>query len=163
MSPVVGVGHPRSRREERLELPSPHVPRRRLTHLSRLPGDTPTFDEVHDVVLTDAAHGEPHGEYVSDDPYTLSRGGFFQVLVAVPARLLCWVCDELEYSLGTRRHLAGHHDDARGLLLSGHSHIQPLMGHGPHAVSTKPRDGPLRRPRIQLPDALLGSLVLGAG
>jgi hypothetical protein len=78
------------------------------------------------VVLPDAACGELHGEHVSDGPYPLPRRGFFQIFVAVPARLLRRVGNELENPLGARRDLPGHGDDARSFLLFGHALIQPL-------------------------------------
>src|SRR5215467_14625974 len=128
--PVVGMGDPRARGGDRLELPSPEVPGRLSPHLGGPPGDQAVFVELDHVVFPDAAVGERHREQITRpaDPLPVRCPG--QVVVAVPARLLSRIRDQLEDPPRLGRDLSAGADHARRLLLDCHVPIQ-TRGHGP--------------------------------
>jgi hypothetical protein len=76
------------------------------------------------MVIPDSAPCQPHGEHVAYSPHALSGRSFFQIVVAVPARLLGWVGDELENAVCAGSDLAVRPYDAPRLLLVGHTLIQ---------------------------------------
>src|ERR1700761_517295 len=94
--PVVGVGDPGPGLTQRLELPAPQMPGRRLARRRRLPGDPATLVEFDDAIVANAAVAQGHREDVPYRPDPLSLFGLREVVVAVPARLLGRIGDQLE-------------------------------------------------------------------
>jgi hypothetical protein len=72
-----------------------------LARLSRSPCDAEALVELHDMILADLPSGEGHGEDIADSADPLAVGRLRQVVIAVPARLLRRVSDELEDLLRT--------------------------------------------------------------
>jgi hypothetical protein len=89
----------------------------------RLPRDTARFLELDDVILPDAAAGERHGERVPDLADALPGRRRGQVGVAIPARLLERVRDELEDSLRRSRDLAAGAHYPLSLIVRCHDPI----------------------------------------
>src|SRR5271154_4985997 len=100
------------------------MPRRLPTRLRWQPGDAPAFFEFHDVALAGIAAGEGHGEDVSLAANALSRFGFGEVIVAVPARLLHGIGYELENSWGARGDLSACTRHSRNIGVVGHDLIE---------------------------------------
>jgi len=108
----------------RLEFPSPQVPGRTLPRFGGHPGDPAALVELDHVILPDAAPGQPHRAHVASLADPLPVGRFGQVVVAVPARLLGRIRDQLEDPSRGGRDLAASADHARRLLLGRHAPIQ---------------------------------------
>src|SRR5271163_2989802 len=111
LRPVVGVGNPGAAVAQRLKLPAPQMTRRSLPHISWIPRDATGFNEVDNVVLTDAVTSQRHAEHLTDTPDPLPWFGFHEVVIAVPQRLLRGVGNQLEDPLRACRDLAAraHH------------------------------------------------------
>ena len=114
---------------ERLEDPAPLVARRLLPVGRGAPGDLATLDEGDDVVVAHSAVAVGHDEHVADGADPLAGLGACEVVVAVPARLLGRVGDEVEEGGGGGGDLAGGRHDGVGV----HDSIVPSRG----AVSSK--------------------------
>lgn len=124
LGPVIGVGDQSTRRVERFEFPAPEMSRRRLALHSGSPSDTTTLDEVDYVVFPHAAPCESRGEYFAYGSDSLTRSSLFQVVIAVPSRLLRGVGDEFENAPCSSGDLAGSPYDSPRFLLPGHASIQ---------------------------------------
>jgi len=118
------VSDARSRPLDRLKLPPPQVTRRLLTPFGRFPGNAPAFLELDDVVLSDVCLCRRNDEHLTERSDALPVGGFGQVVVAVPARLLSSVGDEFKDALGVRSNLTSRHNDAFAVFLAGHGYIK---------------------------------------
>ena len=96
--------------------------RRPLAGLGRRPRDPPALLELHHVVLTEGPLRQPHDEDVAHGLDALAGVGPREVVVAVPARLLRRVGNQLEDPFGGSVDLADRADDPRSVV----------RGPGPH-------------------------------
>src|SRR5271165_957136 len=103
------------------------MPWRSPTRLRRTPGDATAFFELDDVILADAAHRQGHGEDVAEAANALSGFGFGEVVVAIPARLLRGIRDELENTIGARGDVAACADYSRDVGVVGHAFIEACV------------------------------------
>ena len=114
-----------------LELPAPQVPGRGLSLGRWQPGDRAALGEVDDVVLTHPATQVGHREDVADGAHALAGLRLGEVVVAVPARLLRGVGDQVEEDRSRGGDLPGGGDEALRVL--AHGSMVPPEG----AVSSK--------------------------
>src|SRR5664279_2187283 len=122
LAPVVRVRDSRVGPVDRIEFPSPKVPRRFLLRLGRLPGDAPTLDELHHVVLPNTATGERHREHVTNATDALAGWCLGQVVVSVPPRLLRRIGNQLEDRLKPGRDIPTRAGDPWDPIGACHSH-----------------------------------------
>jgi len=105
------------------------VPGRPLPCFGGQPGNPAALLELDHVVLPDGALADGHREYGTRAADALPGGRLGQVVVAVPARLLSRVRDQLEDPARRRRDLATSADHARRILRTRHAPIQtPASG-----------------------------------
>ncbi len=124
------------------------MPRGFLTRLGRSPGDAATLLQLDHVVLADVALRESHGEDITDGANSLPAGRFQEIVVAVPARLLTGIGDELEELPDLGRNIAVGADNAQILMGTAHGLIEAHDPDGwrhqaatPSALSCRVEDG----------------------
>ena len=152
LGPVVGVNDPRTRRGDRLELPSPQVPWRFLSRLGRSPSDAVALVELDHVVLPHVAFRGGHGEDITDSADSLPGRRLQQVVVAIPARLLGRVSDELEDLPSPGRDLAAGADDAQVLMVTGHRPIEAHDADRRPSIKGHPERTVMPLRRLRSPD-----------
>src|SRR5689334_19686600 len=118
------------------------MPRRRLAHLGGAPGHPAALLELHHVVLPDLTAAQRHREHITDPPDALPGVRRAQVVVAIPARLLSRIRDQLEDPLGPGRDLTARNDDTPFLLLGCHVPIQAPPARADLVATPSPTYGP---------------------
>src|SRR5680860_902017 len=97
--------------------------RRFLARLGWSPGNAVTLVELDHVVLSHVVGRRRHDEDITNGADSLPRRCLRQVVVAIPARLLSRVSNELEDPPGLGRNDAAGADDAQVLMLTRHRPI----------------------------------------
>jgi hypothetical protein len=138
LAPVVRVGDPRALGVNRVQFPTPEVPRRYLPGLGRCPGDPSALLELDNVILPDAAAGGRHHEHVTYAADPLPGRRLSQVVVAVPAWLLSRIRDELEDLPRPSRELATGADNAGNLFVTCHPCIEAPEASGARRRGRRP-------------------------
>ena len=143
--PVVGVHDQGALIVDRVDLPAPQVPDRRLPGLSGLPHDEPALDELHHVILANHSSRERHAEDVADAMHPLSHRRRRPDCRCHPTRAVSHarISNQLEDPIRSSTHLARRNNDS----VLGFGHVQQSHArHSAHgATSCTPPSGLGRR------------------
>jgi hypothetical protein len=100
------------------------MPGRLLPRLGWPPRNAAALAELGHVVLSDVPLRGRHNEHVADRADSLPGSRLSQIVVAIPARLLRRVGNELKDQVSACRYLAAGTHDARNLIVHGHTDIE---------------------------------------